>query len=131
MQLLWVYTNISDGCFLLEWETSSDFIPGELCNQEKLLLLQSRVTAIVSAVRGTYIVFMAEAHSLEGLPGYALHQMLRHPVLKEHIFIWVIENIFAIAEKGKRRPLSDNIAQGPLSKTTGDQREKTLGARSR
>lgn len=41
--------------------------------QQNLLVLQGHVTAIVSAVQETYIVFMAEVHSLEGLPGYALH----------------------------------------------------------
>lgn len=35
-------------------------------------LIQSHATALVGAVQGTYVVFMAKVHSLESLPGYAL-----------------------------------------------------------
>lgn len=61
-------------------------------------LFQGHVPAIMSAGQGTHIVFMAEVHSLQGLPGYALHQVLWHPVGKKpHRFILAMDNKFTIS----------------------------------
>lgn len=62
-------------------------------------LFQGHVPAIISASLGTHIVFMAEVHSLQGLPGYALHQVLWHSVGKKHSFILAIDNKFTISGK--------------------------------
>lgn len=55
---------------------------------ESSSLLQGHVPAITSAGQGTHIVFVAEVHSLQDLPGYALHQVLWHPVGKNTVLFW-------------------------------------------
>lgn len=51
-------------------------------------LVQGHMPAIISAAQGTHIVFVAEVHSLQGLPGYALHQVLWYPVGKTRVSLW-------------------------------------------
>lgn len=78
---MWVYTNIAD-VFPVQNRrlhlTPSHESPGiRKMPTEPPSLLQG---SIIGAAQETHIVFMAEVHSLQGLPGYALHQVLWHPV---------------------------------------------------
>lgn len=111
---MWVHTSISDVFpaenrrFHLTPSHESSGI--RKMPTEPPSLFQGHVPAIMSAGQGTHIVFMAEVHSLQGLPGYALHQVLWHPVGKKPTGLfwpWIINSQF----QGK---MSADIAQGSL-----------------
>lgn len=86
------YTPMFQMCFLFKTGKSPLLHPMKALEsgkcQQNPPLLQGHVPAMVSAGQGTHIVFMAEVHSLQGLPGYALHQVLWHPVGKNTVVFW-------------------------------------------